>query len=264
MDLLASIISGLLQGIFEWLPISSQGNIMAFLLSFFSMAPMDALKISVLLHSGTLMAAIIYFRKEFTQILSMCTREDKEFARFFIVATLSTAITAVPLYFLLKFALSETIGLTIPYLLFAIALMLIFTGFVQLNKKKAGLQSHEMKLTDKNALIAGLAQGFSVLPGISRSGTTAAALLFTNANPEQAFKLSFMMSIPAVLFAQIAFGFSEGIYLEGFALVSVLVAFIIGLVSIDFFIKIARKINFSYFCFFLALIYIIIFISMLI
>ena len=259
MELFTAIIAGLLQGIFEWLPISSQGNIMAFLMSFFSMSPTDALKIAVLLHSGTLLAAILYFRKEIGQILSLRTKKNQELARFFLIATLSTAITAIPMYFLLKFALSETLGLTVPYLLLAIAVMLVVTGFLQLNKK----HGKEMKLTDKNALIAGLAQGFSVLPGISRSGTTTAALLFTGANPAQAFRLSFIMSIPAVLLAELAFGFSEGIYFEEFAFVAVIVAFLVGLASIDLFIKVAKRINFSYFCFALALLYVLIFVSMI-
>jgi undecaprenyl-diphosphatase len=258
MELFTAIFAGLMQGIFEWLPISSQGNIMAFLMSIFSMSPEDSLKIVVLLHSGTLLAAIIYFRKELAQILSFKTNEDKSLARFFLIATLATAITAIPMYLLLKFALSE-IGLTIPYFLLAIAILLIFTGFIQLNKKLGT----EMKLSNKNAIITGLAQGFSVLPGISRSGITTTALLFNNANPEQAFKLSFLMSIPAVFLAEICFGLLEGVYFEGYAFVALIVAFIVEFLSIGFFIKMARKINFSYFCFALALLYIVISISMI-
>jgi undecaprenyl-diphosphatase len=259
MDLITAIIAGLLQGIFEWLPISSQGNIMAFLMSLFNTSPQDALKIAVLLHSGTLLAAIVYFRKELLKIISMKTKQDKELARFFIIATLSTAITAIPAYLFLKFIISDSLGVTIPYFILLIAILLVITGVLQL-RKKVGL---EMKLTSRNAIIAGLAQGFSVLPGISRSGITTSALLFTEANPEQAFKLSFIMSVPAVLLAELAFGLSEGIYFEGFAFIAVIISFIVGLATIDLLLKFSKKINFSYFCFGLGLLYVIIFISMI-
>lgn len=254
MDLFTAIIAGLLQGIFEWLPISSQGNIMGVFLTFFQTSPEEALKIAILLHTGTLLAAIVYFRKELGQILEYNTKKDKELARFIVLATLATAITAVPLYFVLK----QFLSFGVAYVLLAIALLLIVTGFLQLKKKKG----KKMKLTDRSALIAGLAQGLSVLPGISRSGVTTSALLFTDATPEQAFRLSFIMSIPAVLIAEIAFGLAEGVYLEGFALVSIVVAFIVGLLSMNVLIKFARKINFSYFCFALAALYIIIFAAM--
>jgi len=251
MDLFTAVITGVLQGIFEWLPISSQGNIMAYLLALFESSPEEALKIAVLLHTGTLLAAIVYFRKELGQILECKTKADKELARFILFATLATAITAVPLYFALK----QFLALGVAYVILAIAVLLAATGLLQL-KRKVG---KKMRLTDRNALLAGLAQGLSVLPGISRSGVTTSALLFTDANPEQAFRLSFIMSIPAVLVAELAFGLAEGVYLEGFAAVSIIIAFIMGLASMDILIRAARRINFSYFCFALAALYLAVF-----
>ena len=68
MDFITAIVLGLLQGIFEWLPISSQGNILGILV-WFGSNPKVALQLAVMLHAGTLLSAIVYFRKELREML---------------------------------------------------------------------------------------------------------------------------------------------------------------------------------------------------
>lgn len=264
MDLLSAIVFGFLQGIFEWLPISSQGNIMG-LLSFLGTNPQEALKLAIFLHIGTLLAATIYFRKEIQSILKWKNEDDKKIGKFLIISTIATGITAVPSFLILE----ELLGFGIAFALILIAVLLIITGLLQLKNKKETIQNKnkinksEIKEIDSkklifwNSIFVGLGQGFSVLPGISRSGITTSILLFMNFKPEEAFRISFLMSIPAVLLGEIGYGLIKGFILTEFAIVALIVAFIIGFFSMNFLIKFAHKINFAYFCFILAIIYII-------
>ncbi len=249
MDLLTGIIAGILQGIFEWLPISSQGNIMAALFLFFKSNPQEALQIAVMLHIGTLLAAIIYFRKEIIEMLKL---KDKALSKFILVATVATAITAIPSYLVLE----SFLGTGVAIVLLVIAFLLIATGIIQLKRKHIG----DGKLSMLNAVLTGLGQGFSVLPGVSRSGTTTSVLLFRGFSPEKAFRISFIMSIPAVFLAEVGFGVIKGFLINQTAIIAMIIAFVVGLISMDFFIKAAKKINFSVFCFVIATIYIIAFI----
>lgn len=249
MDFLSAIIFGFLQGIFEWLPISSQGNILG-ILSFLGANPQEALKIAIFLHIGTLLAAILYFKCEIKQILKWQKKEDKELGKFVIISTIATGVTAIPSYLILE----ELLGYGVAFALILLAILLIITGLLQL-KKKNSKGSNELSL--KNSILAGLGQGFSVLPGISRSGITTSVLLFRNFDPQEAFRISFLMSIPAVLFAEVGYGLLKGFIFSQWAIVSLIVAFVVGFFSMDLLIKFARKINFAYFCFALAVIYLI-------
>ncbi|PIN98388.1 MAG: hypothetical protein COT90_04590 [Candidatus Diapherotrites archaeon CG10_big_fil_rev_8_21_14_0_10_31_34] len=246
MDLFQAIVLGLLQGITEWLPISSQGNVIIAGIKLFGLEAEQAFSYSVFLHLGTVLAALIYFRKDIKEIIEM---KNKNLMQFLIIAVLSTAITAIPVYLLIKqFAVNSM------YLTLLIGLMLIVTGFLQWKKKS----EKEVKENSKNAFLLGLGQGFSVIPGVSRSGITTTVLLFEGFTPEKAFKLSFLLSIPSVLIAEIGFGVMEGIKFEMNLLLSILIAFVVGFFSIKYLIEFSKKVNFSYFCFIIGIFYIII------
>ncbi len=246
MDLVQAVFLGLMQGITEWLPISSQGNVIIAGIKFFGIPAEKAFSYSIVLHAGTMLSALIYFRKELKEIIEL---KNKSLLQFLVTAVLSTAITAVPVYLLMKeFAVNSI------YLTLLIGLMLLVTGLLQWKKKK----EKKIEENTKNAFFLGLGQGFSVLPGISRSGITTSVLLFEGFSPEKAFKLSFLLSVPSVFIAEIGFGLMEGIKFEINLLVSVFIAFIAGFFSIKYLIEFAKKINFSYFCITLGIFYIII------
>lgn len=237
MDLWQAIILGALQGIFEWLPISSQGQIMGLAIAFFKLSAEHALRYAVMLHAGTLLAATIYFRKELAELLQL---KNKQLLKFLLVALVATAITAVPCYLLLKMILSYNSF----FLLLFIGLFLILTGISQ---KSKGIKK-KAELTKINALFLGLAQGLSVLPGVSRSGITTATLLFEGFKPEQAFRLSFILSIPSILLGELAFAAFESVVIDFNAIVALLVAFLFGFLLIDSLLKIAKRASFSKFC----------------
>ncbi|MCD6478552.1 MAG: undecaprenyl-diphosphate phosphatase [Candidatus Diapherotrites archaeon] len=250
MDLWQAVVLGALQGIFEWLPVSSQGQIMGFAVTVFKLGTESALKYAVMLHAGTMLAATLYFRKALAELLKL---ENRQLLRFLLIALIATGITAIPCYLLLRMVLTYNSF----FLLFIIGMLLIFTGISQ--KKRAAAESiGNAKLTKINALFLGLAQGLSVLPGISRSGITTSTLLFEGFKPEQAFRISFILSIPSVFFAEILYGALEGFVLDFNALIALLVAFTLGLLLIDVLLKIAKRTSFSKFCIAFGILYILV------
>ena len=248
MDIIQAIILGIVQGLFEWLPVSSQGQIAGFAISFFGIKAEEALSYAIFLHIGTLIAAIVYFRKELLEIVK---GKEEKMRNFLVIALLATGITALPSYIFLK-----SIAGSGTAILFLTAVMLFVTGFLQRTKNRG--KEKEAGLTKKNSIVLGLAQGFAVLPGVSRSGVTTAALLFEGFKPEEAFRISFLLSVPSVLAGELVFGLVEGFAVDVNALVALVFAFAFGLASIDALIKLARKINFSLFCFAFGVLYLLI------
>ncbi|GAG79046.1 unnamed protein product, partial [marine sediment metagenome] len=169
-----------------------------------------------------------------------------------------TAITAIPLYLLFKFVIIEGFDAAQGDLLtLAISSLLIVTGIVLLIfKRKFGKKTIEA-VSDreliKDSSISGLIQGIAILPGISRSGFTVSTILFEKYDQDQSLKLSFLMSVPVVL-ASIGMDiiFGEGSVFGTIDIFTILiiiaVSFIVGYLSMELLLKIAQKINFSYFC----------------
>ena len=250
-----AIFLGLVQGITEWLPISSQGQLMSYSVTLLDITAEQALSYSIWLHIGTLMAAIIYFRDEIFNILTL---RDKGMFRWLFIASLSTGITAVPLYIFIKSAISTYEA---SFILLLIGIMLILTGFLQRNVSESAGQK---RMDDKSALLTGLAQGFSILPGISRSGTTVSVLLIQGFRAERSFSLSFLMSIPAVMGAELVLGADGGATVSYGSLLAVLVSFVVGYVTLERLINYAKKANFWKFCMGFGIFLIVLFIMYLV
>jgi undecaprenyl-diphosphatase len=272
-EIISYIFIGILQGIIEWLPISSQGGLVIYLSNILNIAPQLSLNYSILLHIGTLFAAIVYFWKNIKSILSLKNislflkynfkllklKENKEdenllLLRFLFIGVVITLIISGPLYFLINNNISR---LNILFINLIIGVLLFFTGFLIFFSKKIFIFKN--KLTIKNSFLLGLFQGFSILPGLSRSGLTTSLLLFRGFSPEKAFKLSFLISIPTIFIGEVALLIFNGIFFSPLILISIVVSFIVGYLTLDLLIKFAKRINFSYFCFILGFIYILTF-----
>jgi len=256
-----SIILGFAQGITEWLPVSSKGNV-TILGQFLGLSTADAFSYAIILHIGTLIAATIYFRKEILLMLKDLIKGKKNEETKFIFWTLvATGITAVPCYFILKSILEtasiDILGVTIhsqTIFMLVVAIFLLVTGFLQLAKKK----QKEATLTRKNAVFLGLGQGLTVLPGMSRSGTTTSIMLFEGFSPERAFHISFLISVPTVILGELSFQILEAPALSPDMLFGIATAAIVGYLSIDFLLKLAKKVNFGKFCIALGILYLIV------
>ncbi len=247
VDVLVAVVLGIVQGITEWLPVSSKGNV-AILGQFFGLGTREAFSFAIILHVGTLISAAFYFRKD---IIEMAFGKEKEKRNFILWTLVATALTALPSYFLLKKIL-ETASINVfgvavfsqTIFLIAVSFFLLVTGVLQLAKKtaRAGVFS------TKNAVLLGLAQGFTVLPGMSRSGTTASAMLFEGFSPQKAFELSFLISVPAVLLGELSFNFLEKPLLEPSMVFGVIASAVVGYFSIGVLIDFAKRVNFGKFC----------------
>jgi len=236
MDLIQALLLGVLQGITEWLPISSQGQVLATAVAFMGLSVEEASRHAILLHIGTLISAIAYFRKE---LLGFVLKREQRTARFVLAVLLFSAVTGIPLYLLFRnFAVGSAI-------LLLIGLFLIASGIMQHKARE-----WKLMMGGKYAAVLGLAQGFAVLPGISRSGITTAVLLLQDFEPEQAFRISFLISIPSILAGELLFGLFEGssILIDFNAIAAIAAATVVGYATIGLLLRLARRINFVKFC----------------
>jgi undecaprenyl-diphosphatase len=269
--MLEYIILAILQGLFEWLPISSSGQVVIFSINVLGISPENAFTISIWLHLGTALAVLVKMRKEYFNIVKTIIfkkerygEKDVKLRNWLIYATLATAVTALPLYFLLRFfilnAFSATSGDIVTLI---ISGLLIITGLVLFFLKrsfgKKSIEDQSFKQIRKDSSISGLIQGIAILPGISRSGFTVSTILFEKYDQDQSLNLSFLMSAPVVI-ANIGVDvlFGGGSVFGTLDILTILVttaiSFIIGYLTMGGLLKVARKINFSYFCIFYGVI----------
>ncbi|MCK4687207.1 MAG: undecaprenyl-diphosphate phosphatase [Candidatus Lokiarchaeota archaeon] len=259
------LIIAILQGLFEWLPISSSGQVMIFSTTLFNISPEEAFSLAIFLHLGTALAVIFKFRVDFIKIFKSIVPKvnnideiDIKKRNWLIYATIGTAITAIPLYFLFKILIiTRFTAFQGDIITLIISGLLIVTGLILLKVKKAfgdnvitDISKDQIK---KDSFISGLVQGVSILPGISRSGVTVSTIIYEKYNQENALKLSFLMSVP-VVFASIGVDiiFGEGSVFGTLDILTIflitLISFIVGYFSIEILLKIANKIEFGYFC----------------
>ena len=239
LDAFSAIILGILQGVTEWLPISSQGQVMSVSVELLGISAKQALSYAIWLHLGTLIAAALYFRGAVFNVISY---KDKETFRWLFLASLATGITALPLYIFIKEAVSLSEASVI---ILMIGLLLVVSGLLQ---KSASSSMEAREINDRNAVVTGLMQGLSILPGVSRSGTTVSALLLQGFSAERSFYLSFLMSIPAVFAAEIVLGLDEGISMSGWSLMAVAISFLVGYLTLEKLIDLAKNASFWKFC----------------
>jgi len=246
MDIYEAIVIGIVQGVAEWLPISSEGMISLVMVRFFGKSLSEALPMALWLHLGTMISALVYFRKDVLSILKdFFTKEVSEgswLGKFIIISTLFSVVVAVPIYYLLR-----NININASFAMLLIGVMLIITGVMQRLSRKGNAKPNV-----RHAIPLGLAQGLAVIPGISRSGTTVSVMLFLKYRAERAFEISFLMSIPLVFVGIVGMVVFEPISFNVEALVALLVAFVVGLASIKGLMGLAKKIDFSYLCFVLG------------
>lgn len=263
------ILLGLVQGITEFLPVSSSGHLV--ILQNILGINKDIVFLDVVLHLGTLCSLMIFFRQDifvlffnfiaavydilFRGKLFYILRHNHKFRLciYIGITTLITGFIAIRWkgFFERQFESVNTVALS----LFIMSIILFLT------KNYIYGQRYLEHISLKDSILLGLAQSFAIIPGISRSGTTISVLLFRNINKESAFKLSFLSSMPVILGAFILkFKETQGItretpfshFFSGF-----FAAFITGLIVLyilRWIIKNKNFYKFSYYCFFLSLI----------
>jgi len=278
ISIIQALILGAVQGVAEWLPISSEGITMFLMINAFGRNPSDAISYAIFLHFGTMLAAILKFKGDFAHILASFARKKRENSMFAIIliATLFTGLTAVPLYIAIKYGSVAVSGKVFSLLIGA---LLILTGFILgaperseiKGKSGVGERGGSSKSSESEAYrraeelshfesaLLGAAQGCAILPGISRSGTTIAFLLLRKIRQEDALKISFIISVPAVLGAVFVDLIGNVQDFNLFTGISMLISsFIFGYATIDALLRFASIVKFSKFCISLGLVAIII------
>ena len=284
------ILLAIVQGLLEWLPVSSEGQVVL-ILNWFG-DPTNAVAIALFLHLGTMLAVLVRFRKDIFLLFNIKSRkkeenvenaevqtieeeesiEEEKFTesekrkilwRFLLIATAGTAVIGVPLLLVIKFLLQEgdlyfangrlASGDIITLI---IGVFLIVTGiFILVSRRKTAKKSlYEMKKWEM--LIVGLAQGLAIIPGISRSGTTIGTMLIEGVNEEDSLRGSFLLSIPAIIGGNILIIIIDliqgeysfvGIPWYGMIL-AVIISAVVGFATIELFLRLAKKVNFGWFC----------------
>ncbi len=253
--MIESALTGIIQGITEWLPVSSEGMIVLFTSMFFpGQSLSEMIKYALFLHMGTFFAALIYFRKDVIKLLKTFFKyhkakaEDKKALNFILSATLISGIIAI---IIMKSIIEmENIAFGAKGIIILVGLMLLVTGFMQLKSKKKGIKK-ERNLKAIDGIIVGFAQGLSIIPGISRSGMTVSTLLLRKFDDTEALRLSFLMSLPIVLLGNVFLN-ADKMIMNMEAFVALLLSFIFGILTINVLMKISKKINFAYFAIFFA------------
>ncbi len=213
------------------------------MMSVLGLEPDYALSLSVYLHLGTGFAALVYFREEIYDALWRDSDGDRALFRFLVIATFTTGIVGLPIFLVIRGA-----SMYGEALLTITGAALIVTGLVQKGAQTGGTRTSE-SLDSRDGVILGLVQGLSAIPGLSRSGLTTSALLLKNYSGEEAFRFSFLMSIPAVFAAAAGLMYLEGApALESGLLVSLAASFISAYLSIDILLRVARRVRFWGLC----------------
>ena len=238
MDILQAIILGIVQGATEFIPISSSGHLVLAREVFGWEDP--GVIFDIFLHLGTLVAVLIYFRRDWLKIIRGLIGKsgDKRTAINLVIATLPA--------FVIGFLLNDYINSIFRHALW-VSTFLIIVGLIFISAEK--FANHKIIKKDlnksswKDALIIGLAQALALLPGMSRSGITIAAGMFRSLKRTEATRFSFLMASIAILGASIFGSFKaiqDGGYLGSFwpeIVVGSLVAAIIGYISIKYLMK---------------------------
>ncbi|HDI31445.1 MAG TPA: undecaprenyl-diphosphate phosphatase [Thermofilum sp.] len=240
MNILHSLIIGVLQGLLEWIPVSSSGQLTLFIVNLLSLNVKEAYLYSLAVHMGSLIALLVKFRDEIVNILLNTLRLNPgSEEKFLIISTAITGVVGMPIYIFLTDVIKG--GAFINGL---IGFSLLVTGFLI---KKAGKGLNTLKeVTIFHAVMAGIAQGFSAIPGISRSGITVSILLLMGIEQGRALRLSFLMGIPALMGASLMALLNLTLSYQ--VLISLILSFMVSMLSIDFLLKLASWLSFYKFC----------------
>lgn len=244
--LLTLILFGVIQGITEFLPVSSSGHLSLF--QYFSKEINENLSLNIAVHMGTLLTILIYYRSDLKEIIKGFLNKDKEaigMIMMIVVASVPTAIIGLVLKKKADWILTNPV---------VAAGCLCITGLILLVSDK--IQKGESFQTGfgigfKQAFLIGIVQGMAALPGISRSGSTIVMGLFLGMNPKNASRFSFLVSVPAIMGA----GLLEVLDLESSVDISSLliggvVSFVTGLAAIALMVKLTMNGQLKYFAYY--------------
>ncbi len=265
MNFIQAILMGIVQGLSEFLPISSSAHLV-FTSNFYKVfkgieiiqESNEEIFFDIMLHFGTLIAVLIFFRKEIAEILQALWQgiKSKDFSNYnaklglyILLGTVVTVAIAYPM---------EKIAENLVYSPSIVGILLVITGFVLFYSEYRSKKTPIKKEVDlKSSILIAMAQGLAALPGFSRSGWTIATGLFNGLDRLTAARYSFLLSIPIILGASMVYPFikidlHEAITYNWNAIIlGTLVSGAVGYLCIKYFLKFLAKFSlaiFGYYC----------------
>lgn len=247
----SGIVLGVVQGISEWLPISSKTQVIIVSSYLFGLTFIEGYSLGLFLEAGTFVAAVAYFRREVWLVLKAIVgkggRTGWLLLKFLIIATVITGIMGVIIYVSVSsLSLGRAIG--VPMLILG-AVLLLDGALISIARSKYTPTKKLEDLTLKDMAIIGFAQGLAAFPGVSRSGVTVSTMLLLETEAKESFRLSFIALIPASIGATtVTLLFSRSEVLGAVSqlstttiAVAIPVAIIVGLLTINWLLKAASS-----------------------
>ena len=247
-EILEAIFLGVIQGLTEFLPVSSSGHLeLAKVMTGYDQSASESMLMTVVLHAATALSTMVIFRKEIIEIISglfSFEKEQIEFSGKIILSMIPAAIVGV--------MFDEQLEALFDKQILLVGLMLIVTGALLFLADKA--KNTTKKVSWSNALVIGIAQMIAILPGISRSGATISTSVLLGVDRTRAAKFSFLMVVPLILGkmakdilgGEISYASEDMVPLAaGFG-----AAFVTGLVACTWMIALVKKSKLSYFAYY--------------
>ncbi len=241
MSYFDAIILGLVQGLTEFLPVSSSGHLV--MTQTLLGVPSPGVFLEVTLHVATLLSVMVVYRAKILELLVGAVRLDGDALRYtgmLVLATIPAAAIGLAFETPIEGAFDN------PYIT---GFLLLVTGFILWSTTLARQDETVEEPTPANAVAIGVAQCLALLPGISRSGTTIAAGLWLKVDAEKAAEFSFLMSLPAIMGAallQVA-EVHGNVAVDGPLLAGFVTALLVGVAAIKSLVWLVRRQGFHYF-----------------
>lgn len=264
MTIFKAIILGIIQGVAEFLPISSSAHLIIF--PYLFGWEESSLAFDVALHFGTMMAVLVIFFKDWWNLFIGAIKDIKNKKKttngkmfwYLVVATIPAAIVG----FLLDDVIENVIRNNIWLIASALAIMgmLIYLG----DKWATHHYKKEKKFEDitlKEAIIIGISQAFAVIPGFSRSGTTILAGRLQGISKEAITKFTFLLSVPVICGATVLKVTDLALTKE--VIVGIISSFAMGIIAIKFLLNYIKKHDFSVFAFYRVILALVVFIKLI-
>ena len=240
MDYLESILLGIVQGLTEFLPISSSGHLeISKVILGNNLSNKESLLFTIVLHSATAFSTIFYFRKDLLDIFSGLLNTKYNNSHNFSVLIIISMIPAVLVGLLFEEKINSLFDgnlILVGCMLYITAILLFASDFLKWKQKEINF---------KNSFFIGLAQAIAILPGISRSGATIAYAIMIGIDREKAARFSFIMVIPIIFGSMIKSLLDHGLSFENFDLISLslgfISAFVTGLFACKWMILLVKK-----------------------
>lgn len=256
MSSLQALVLGLVQGVTEWLPVSSEAVLTLVMTQLFGKGAVSSVNAAIWLHTGTMLAALVYFRQEFWKVGMHFLRKREEsfdgsenavIGKFLIASTFVTGLIGGTIYLLGL----EKVAAYPRVFSGLMAAALFVTGLLRMYSSEDIHELVDVGLED--SVLVGFLQGFSILPGVSRSGITSFGFLLRDYDAQDAFRLSFLMSVPAVFAANVGLNLFSDFAVSPSMFLASAVAFLVGYLTIGSVLEIADRAEIAYVCFILGL-----------